>query len=694
MRWGHRLGDVAIAATRVRPRTSAGIRTVTRGKGALIAPRKPLSGSSSQSQLQLHSNHSCSQSSFSGPQTASRPRSISTQLPHAKKRGRKGMVWRRQTLGSGGGEALLSRLASLGGELDRAGAHGAPVPSVSKRHSRILRGLRQIEDPSDPLNQRGEGATLSPRAAGKAMAYLLSLESQKGQQKLEQTSPVVASGPLASAVMPFATEVASHVMGGAPGHSTLRAMDKSASKPKVAPALEFSSAAPEYRPGTAISFGSTISLQAHHGGYLNFGGRDAVQASALGPLPNTLMTAWSLLSMDNAAPMCYGDALLLQIGRHEVLASSFVLRSGVPSDVGMPVPLNFRRENMDKARHLAWWLILNPEDPEGTKGQEVCHLDNVIFEQQWMCLASDTPQKASLKACGSVDHNPSDPSDSTFKDTRGITPPCIWKLRLHQLPLDTKVEVENRLLEKVASDQMDISKHVRETSGASIIKDLRYDNAAMMRRKQHEYNLFIDQRTATLCDSLESKFKSKGGCNWQSNEAGRASLRASRTDKDHGRAVSDGLWANGGTLARNQEPDQVLEGGGAVQLSALETAQANAEAGRLEALVKNDVWAALVKRFDYDAVTTDMLAVIRAVAVIKRSLRRMKQKKWAKAFAKIDPEVRDKVTRLRKIQEERKELLREQEAAAANLGSSLGSLDTADREAVQPDKSRTYEALF
>lgn len=43
------------------------------------------------------------------------------------------------------------------------------------------------------------------------------------------------------------------------------------------------------------------------------------------------------------------------------------------------------------------------DDPEGTHGAEVCHLDRIVLQQTWLCLASDGPGNACLKQCGSVD---------------------------------------------------------------------------------------------------------------------------------------------------------------------------------------------------------------------------------------------------------------------------------------------------
>lgn len=48
-------------------------------------------------------------------------------------------------------------------------------------------------------------------------------------------------------------------------------------------------------------------------------------------------------------------------------------------------------------------FLLNQDDPEGTQGLEVCHLDRIVLMQTWLSLASDRPSDACLKQCGSVD---------------------------------------------------------------------------------------------------------------------------------------------------------------------------------------------------------------------------------------------------------------------------------------------------
>ncbi|CAM9688335.1 unnamed protein product, partial [Choristocarpus tenellus] len=70
--------------------------------------------------------------------------------------------------------------------------------------------------------------------------------------------------------------------------------------------------------GATITYGSAVILQAMHGGVLCFGPKGKAQASALGEQPNALFTLWNLADLASKGPVRYGDALLLQMGRHEV----------------------------------------------------------------------------------------------------------------------------------------------------------------------------------------------------------------------------------------------------------------------------------------------------------------------------------------------------------------------------------------
>lgn len=65
--------------------------------------------------------------------------------------------------------------------------------------------------------------------------------------------------------------------------------------------------------------------------------------------------------------------------------------------------------------------------------------------------------------------------------------------------------------------------------------------------------------------------------------------------------------------------------------------------------MKQEVWDALLKRYGYRDVT-DMLALLHAASIIREAVRAMRRRKWTRKFARIDPEMVEKVDRLRKIQ--------------------------------------------
>jgi hypothetical protein len=74
------------------------------------------------------------------------------------------------------------------------------------------------------------------------------------------------------------------------------------------------------------------------------------------------------------------------------------------------------------------------------------------------------------------------------------------------------------------------------------------------------------------------------------------------------------------------------------------TEQAEHRATTLEACVRGEVWCALLQRYNY-AQVTDMLRVMRAARVIEKAVQRLRRRKWARKFARIDPDILAKVTR-------------------------------------------------
>jgi hypothetical protein len=143
--------------------------------------------------------------------------------------------------------------------------------------------------------------------------------------------------------------------------------------------------------------------------------------------------------------------------------------------VGSPVTINFRAKNLEKAKHLGRWVILRPKTDtsatasttaataatattaaaatNGDSGlnDEVCHLDSVVLQQQWLCLASRSPAAATLVSCGPTDGNGKSNANSTsncgsnsnssaragqWTTAGGIDDvACTWRIHLVTLPV-------------------------------------------------------------------------------------------------------------------------------------------------------------------------------------------------------------------------------------------------------------------
>jgi hypothetical protein len=236
----------------------------------------------------------------------------------------------------------------------------------------------------------------------------------------------------------------------------------------------------EYTRGTGVNHGSTIALQANHGGFLCFG--NTANCSAIGPQYNAIMTAWSLSCRDANVPLTYGDSIILQTGRHEIVGASRVLRQQRAGAGGTAVPtpqtVNFRGGNSDKARSLGRWVLQKCGD-KGAVGTEVRHLDQVglipapasltsmssfpallallfftqvILHQQWVCLASNNPHDAVLKPFMGGDDTFGSAilgaGEGTGKDGKDVDPSCVWRICLVELATGTQEEAEGRLLEQ------------------------------------------------------------------------------------------------------------------------------------------------------------------------------------------------------------------------------------------------------
>ena len=110
----------------------------------------------------------------------------------------------------------------------------------------------------------------------------------------------------------------------------------------------------EYVPGTAIYYGSTIAVQARHGGYLSYNDAKNIKASSHKIMSHSRFIVTKADDATYIGTIKYGDAIMLQVGQHEVLGAQFL---GGP-DIGesrtiKPALINFRRENAAKAASVS-----------------------------------------------------------------------------------------------------------------------------------------------------------------------------------------------------------------------------------------------------------------------------------------------------------------------------------------------------
>eukprot|EP00903_Cladosiphon_okamuranus_P009623 g9159.t1 len=563
------------------------------------------------------------------------------------------------------------------------------------------------------------------------------------------------------------------------------------------PAIQFVSKSRRggFNKGSTITYGSTITLQAFHGGILCFNSKASIsalgkaQASALGAQPNALLTVWNLQDLQSNGPVKYGDVLFLQMGRHEVMGSSLIMhkepraRGGLRSSnrkcgagpyvstrgageqdaekaardkvaarviagplktsavggaggsgggpgaaVGNPVAVPFRGNNMDKAKHTGRWVIFHKDDPEGTQGLEVCHLDRIVLMQTWLSLASDRPGDACLKQCGSVDDfclrqqklrasQPTNASTSGGGDGgRGVSfragessrrsgagarvsvggegrdprpmkgdaknvftvrPECGWLISGVEDSGSGKRtggaggRSSATLLEGAAARQLRRSKSARMVVATNAIMQMRGNGQSIVLKAQETFDEGQRRRLASLGQKFLRAFRRERSRDWLPNRGSdrqlsivygpaspwgkREALRLQREKNKQSEKVTVKAKTSGDV--RNPTPFEV----------------ARAENGALatEAKVKQEVWDALLKRYGYQEVT-DMLALMHSASVIRRAVRAMRQRKWTRKLARIDPEMVEKVERLRKIQEQRKANMR----GGASTASTARGTDT------------------
>ncbi|CAN0086536.1 unnamed protein product, partial [Ectocarpus fasciculatus] len=366
-------------------------------------------------------------------------------------------------------------------------------------------------------------------------------------------------------------------------------------------------------------------------------------------------------------------------------------------------------------------LVFSQDDPEATQGSEVCHLDRVVLMQTWLSLASDRPADACLKQCGSVDDHCSrqqqhqsrsstagrERSDGGGKGRGGggtgarddrageergsrqdvvvaksvfaVRPECGWVISGVEDSGSGKRtggggaggrSSSATLLEGAATRQLRRSKSARLIVATSAILQMRSNGHSIVRRAQEIFDETQRRRLASLRQKLLRTFRRERSRNWLPKRGGdrqlsivygpsspwgkREALRLQREQHKQFEKVTAKAKIVGDI--RNPTPFEVTR----------------AENGALatEAKVKQEVWDALLKRYGYQEVT-DMLALMHSASVIRRAVRAMRQRKWTRKMAKIDPEMVEKVERLRKIQEQRKAKMNGGGASTTSSGRGI-----------------------
>jgi hypothetical protein len=223
----------------------------------------------------------------------------------------------------------------------------------------------------------------------------------------------------------------------------------------------------EYLEGTTIYYGSNIAIQARHGGFLSFNATN-VKASAHKILHNCRYQVKKSDDLTDIGLMKFGDALWLQAGPGFVLGAQYGSLVDQKREI-QPALVSCKRTSMFKAQQYGRWIVLNKDDPVGTLGKPVGHLDRVILEQEWYFLASSAPGESSMYK--SVKN-----SDEAMTTKINLFQPgeeCTWKIHLVSLPSDDRDDLKQRqqLLQE-AKDQIYESQEFRYKKADVLLNSL------------------------------------------------------------------------------------------------------------------------------------------------------------------------------------------------------------------------------
>lgn len=227
----------------------------------------------------------------------------------------------------------------------------------------------------------------------------------------------------------------------------------------------------DYDPGTAIYFGSTISLQGFHGGFLSYEDSTKINASSDRIIPTSRFTIWNCNDLDDQGVLRFGDAVWLQTGANEVLGAQFkesTNKLSIKREL-QPAVINCRKENLHKAENYGRWIVLHEKFPAKKIGEQVTHNDPILLEQEWYFLSSQSRSETAM-----VKSKADDVIDKTNINLYNTLEDCRWKIHLVVLPSDDRPEERYRhFLMKQAKLQLHDSRDSRIERMKSFDQELR-----------------------------------------------------------------------------------------------------------------------------------------------------------------------------------------------------------------------------
>ena len=236
----------------------------------------------------------------------------------------------------------------------------------------------------------------------------------------------------------------------------------------------------DYLPGTEIYYGHAISLQAKHGGYLSFFDKESMKATAHKTLPTSRFVILKSSDLTNKNAVRYGDAVWLQSSGAEVLGACF--SGSITQGSGrklLPTMIKTNRRNMFRASQYGRWIFVNRDDPIGTRGQVVKHHHNILVEQEWYYLASNTPEDAHMhKISQDIDEAIKDRSDTPMELRKSVNyyqcgDECSWKIHLVGIASnDGSGESKRAQLLSDATEQIIESKERRKVAAKNLLTSM------------------------------------------------------------------------------------------------------------------------------------------------------------------------------------------------------------------------------